>query len=129
MADQPPGRLAAAASVVKSLSLSNVLIIALLAVIAIPVYIVYRALNDAAVMDRLLSSYKEVPNTSGCTLREVKSRGGPARWSISTGFAFHGADRWSINVILDQQPTTEQLTSNCETLKLIADGVLRSQAP
>ena len=129
MADPPPGRLAAAASVVKSLSLSNVLIIALLAVIAIPVYIVYRALNDAAVMDRLLSSYKEVPNTSGCTLREVKSRGGPARWAISTGFAFHGADRWSINVILDQQPTTEQLVSNCETLKLIADGVLRSQAP
>jgi len=129
VADQPPGRLAAAASIVKSLSLSNVLIIALLAVIAIPVYIVYRALNDAAVMDRLLSSYKEVPNTSGCTLREVKARGGPARWAISTGFAFHGADRWSINVILDQQPTTEQLTSNCETLKLIADGVLRSQAP
>jgi len=119
----------AALTAVKGLSLSNVLIIALLAVIAVPVYIVYRALNDAAVMDRLLSSYKEIPNTSGCTLREVKARGGPARWAISTGFAFHGADRWSINVILDQQPTTEQLVSNCETLKLIADGVLRSQAP
>ena len=129
MDEPPPGRLAAAASVVKGLSLSNVLIIALLAVIAIPTYVIYRAMNDAAVMDRLLSSYKEVPNTSGCTLREVKARGGPARWAISTGFAFHGADRWSINVILDQQPTTEQLVSNCETLKLIADGVLRSQAP
>lgn len=119
----------AALTAVKGLSLSNVLIIALLAVIAVPVYIVYRALNDAAVMDRLLSSYKEVPNTSGCTLREVKSRGGPARWAIATGFAFHGADRWSVNVILDQQPSTEQLVSNCETLKLIADNVLKAQAP
>lgn len=123
------GKLAAAAAVVKGLSLSNVLIIALLTVIAIPTYVIYRALNDATVMNRLLSSYSEIPNTSGCTLRTVKERGGPQRWSISTGFAFHGADRWAINVILDQQPSTEQLTSNCATLKLIADDVLRSQQP
>jgi|KBSMisStandDraft_5_1062788.scaffolds.fasta_scaffold208852_2 hypothetical protein len=129
MDEPPPGRLAAAASVVKGLSLSNVLIIALLAVIAIPTYVIYRAMNDAAVMDRLLSSYKEIPNTSGCTLREVKTRGGPARWSISTGFAYHGNDRWGINVIVDQQPTEEQIATHCATLKLIADGILEARAP
>jgi hypothetical protein len=126
---EPTGKLATAVGLVKGLTLSHVLIIALLAVIAVPVYIVYRALNDAAVMDRLMSSYEEIPNTSGCTMRKVKARGGPARWSISTGFAFHGADRWGIYVIVDQQPTTEQLTGNCETLKLIADNVLKAQAP
>lgn len=131
MTEPPPsqGRLAAAASVVKGLSLANVLTIALLAVIAVPVYVIYRALNDATVMDRLLSSYKEIPNTSGCTMRVVKERGGPELWSISTGFAFHGGDRWAINVIVTQQPTTEQLTGHCATLKLIADDVLKSQAP
>lgn len=127
MTEPPPseGRLAAAASVVRSLSLTNVLIIALLVAIAIPAYIIYRAVNDPAVMNRLLSSYQELPNQqSGCTLRTVRERGGPQRWSVSTGFAFHGADRWSISVLLDYEPTGEQITSYCETLKLIADRTL-----
>ena len=130
MTDEPPtGRLATAAAVVKGLSLNNVLIIALLAVIAVPVYVIYRALNDDAVMDRLMSSYQVIHNASGCVLRTVKERGGPQAWSISTGFAFHGTDRWQISVIVDQLPTEEQLVAHCETLKLIADNVLKSQAP
>lgn len=130
MTEPPPeGKLAAAIGLVKGLSLTNLAMLAGLLAIVVPVYVIYRALADPAVMDRLLSSYKELPNGSGCTLREVKARGGPARWSISTGFAFHGADRWGINVILDQQPSEDELASHCATLKLIADGVLRSQAP
>ena len=97
--------------------------------IAVPSYVVYKALNDVTVMDRLLSSYKEIPNPSGCSLRQVKTRGGSARWSISTGFAFHGADRWAVSVILDQLPTADQLISNCETLKRIADHALHSESP
>jgi len=36
--------------------LTNVLVIALLALIAVPTYLAYKMLNDPAVMDRLLSS-------------------------------------------------------------------------
>jgi len=130
LTEPPEGRLAAAASVVKGLSLSNVLIIALLVVIAIPAYVIYRALHDPEIMNRLLSSYQELPNQqSGCTLRTVRERGGPQRWSISTGFAFHGVDRWSINVLLDYEPTGEQITSYCETLKTIADHTLMAPKP
>ena len=123
MTEPPPseGKLAAAASVVKGLSLTNVLVIALLALIAVPTYLAYKMLNDPAVMDRLLSSYKELPNGSGCVLREVKERGGPDMWAISTGFAFHGSDRWYVAVGLTHPPDANDLTSHCETLKRIAD--------
>jgi hypothetical protein len=43
---------------VKDLSLGNVLVIALLAIIAVPVYIIYRALDNDALMDRFLSTYE-----------------------------------------------------------------------
>ena len=131
MTEPPPseGRIAAALSAVKGLSLTNVLVLALVALILVPVYVIYRAVNDAAVMDRLLSSYEEIPNASGCVLRQVKTRGGPSSWSLSSGFAFHGSDRWQIAVILDQPPDKAQLDSHCATLRLIADQVLKAWAP
>jgi len=130
--EPPPheGRLAAAASVVKGLSLNNVLTIALLVVIAIPAYFAYKLLNDPVVMNRLLSSYREYPNQiSGCTMREVKERGGPDMWSVSTGFAFHGSARWYIAVAMTAKPSDEEVASHCETLKRIADSLLRAPPP
>jgi len=101
--------------------LTNALVIALLTLIAVPTYLAYKMLNDPAVMDRLLSSYKELPNGSGCTLREVKERGGPDLWAISTGFAYHGDNRWYVAVGLTHAPDANDLTSHCETLRRIAD--------
>lgn len=132
MTEPPPseGKLAAAASVVKGLSLGNVLIIALLVVIAIPAYLVYKLLNDPIVMDRLMSSYHEYPSQiSGCTLREVKERAGPDMWSVSTGFAFHGSARWYIAVAMTAKPSDAEITTHCEALKRIADDLLRATPP
>ena len=123
----PPqdGKLLGWMTAVKGLTISNVLVIALLMVIAVPVYIVYRALNDEKIMDRLMSTYEEVGNQqSGCAVRHVKERGGPDLWGVSSGFAFQGADRWYVNVILSHAPTTEEVYSYCESLKLIADRML-----
>ena len=109
-------------SAVKGLSLTNVLVMALIAVIAVPSYFVYRMLNDATVMDRFLSSYDEYTEVrSGCTVRTVRLRGGPWRWSISTGFAYQGSDRWNLSVILQNEPTDADVASYCATLGLIAD--------
>jgi hypothetical protein len=119
-----PGRLERAAHVVKGLSLSNVAIIALLAVIAVPVYVIYRALGDEKIMDRLMSTYEEVGSKSGCTLRHVQARGGPDLWGVSSGFAYQGADRWFVNVLLDHRPDDEEIASYCASLKLIADTML-----
>ena len=110
---------------IKGLTLANVLVIALLAVIAVPVYVIYRALDDEKLLDRFMSTYEEVNSQQmGCALRHAQSRGGPDQWGISAGFAYQGADRWFVNVVLDHMPTNEELQSHCETLKLIADEML-----
>lgn len=124
----PPdgGKITGLLTAVKGLTLSNVLVIALLAVIAVPVYIVWKALGDEKIMDRLMSTYEEVDSQQlGCAIRHAQTRGGPALWGISTGFAFRGGDRWFVNVIMDHEPTAEEATSYCESLKLIADKMLQ----
>jgi hypothetical protein len=125
---QPPsaeGWVAGLIAAAKGLTLTNVLIIALLVLIAIPAYFVYSVLNDPAVMDRFLSSYTEVTDDkTDCTVRKARARGGPWLWSISAGFAFQRSSRWSISVILPAEPNDADIASYCATLALIVDRML-----
>jgi hypothetical protein len=123
VANVPPddGRLAGWLTAVKGLTVSNVLVIGMLVVIAIPAYLIYRALNDEALLDRFLSHYSEIGTDTSCTLREVRQRGGPDTWGLSTGFAYFGNDRWTVAVILSHQPTPEEIASHCEVLNLTVD--------
>ena len=96
----------------------------MLVVVAIPAYLVYSAVNDEQLLDRFLSNYRELSSQNvACTVREAKYRGGNPTWTISTGFAFHGRDRYLIGVALDYEPNNDALQSYCETLKLIADNM------
>jgi hypothetical protein len=109
----------------RSLTLTNVLVIAMLVVVAIPAYAVYTALNDPAVLDRFLSSYNEVADEkTDCTIRKARARGGPWLWSISAGFAFQRSDRWAISVVLPAEPNANDIQSYCATLNLIVDKML-----
>ena len=102
----------------------------LLAIVAVPIYVIYRALDDEKLLDRFMSTYEEKSSQQyGCTLRHVQARGGPDLWGISTGFAFQGADRWAINVTLGHEPSTEEIDSYCATAKLLADSMLQTGGP
>jgi hypothetical protein len=127
MSEPPPpeGRYLGWLNAIKGLTISNVLVIALLAVIAAPLYVIWKALGDEKIMDRLMSTYEEIGNQqSGCAFRHVQERGGPDVWGISTGFAFRGGDRYFVNVALNRRPTDEEVVSYCEALKLVADKLL-----
>ena len=127
MSEPPPqGRFAAAAHAVRTLTLQNVLVVFLLLSMAVPVYIVYRALSDDELLDRFLSSYRVVGVEGGCTIRMVAERGGPEQWSIATGFAAAGSERWNVSVVLEQEPSREQIASHCATLMLIVDRLPHS---
>jgi len=123
----PPqdGRVLTWLNAVRGLTLSNVLVIALLAIVAVPVYVIYRALDDEKLLDRFMSTYEEeASQMTGCTLRHVQERGGPDIWGISSGFAFQGGDRWFVSVALSHDPSPEEIASYCASLKLIADRML-----
>lgn len=128
MADQPTpneGRAVGVLNALKGLSFTNVLIIALMAMIAVPVYFTYRLLNDPTTLDKFLSSYDErIDEQSGCTIRKVRLRGGPWRYGVAAGFAYSGSERWQISVILHSEPSQEDIISNCAALNLIAEKML-----
>ena len=113
--------LSGAANVLKGLTLKNVAILALILALALPVWIIWKAVSDPKLLDRFLSSYRVVRTAGGCTLRVVAERGGPEQWSISTGFAAGGNERWTVGVILEREPSEEQIVSHCATLNLIVD--------
>jgi hypothetical protein len=109
---------------VKGLTLTNIIVILILVVAAIPAYTLYRVLNDETMLYRFLSSYREVPNPipdSNCTLREVSMRGGGDTWGISTNFASLGNDRWQIGVTIGHSPSTEDIETYCAVLNSIID--------
>ena len=73
MAEPPPdGRVAGWITAAKGLTISNVLVLAALAAVAIPVYVVYKALGDDKLLDRLMSTYEELDGgTTGCAVRHL----------------------------------------------------------
>jgi len=82
----------------------------------------YKALNDEQLLDRILSEYHEYSSQqTSCTLRSGHERGANDIWSISTGFAYQGGDRWTIGVILNHKPDSNDIDSYCETLLIMVD--------
>lgn len=116
------GRILSLINVVKGLTLSNVLVIVVLITVLVPVYVIYRAINDEQLMDRFLSDFRELGSQqTGCTVRAARPRGGTLVYGISAGFAFQGSDRYLISVALDHPPTPQEVASYCDVLNLIID--------
>jgi hypothetical protein len=119
----PDGRVTSWVNAVKGLTFANVAVIAMLGVIAVPLYAVYRVLNDDQLMDKLMSSYHEFPpSPSGCTVRELKPRSAAPTWTIATGFAYQGTDKWLAGAAIDHKPSEAEIESYCESLKLITES-------
>jgi len=131
--DQPPDRVGQVGGLVKiiqSLTLTQVLIIALLVAIAIPTYIGWRVINDESMLNKFTSRYEELSSEHmPCTLRVASVRGGGDTYSISTGFAAQGSDRWTVGVIMTRKPDDSELTSYCATLQILVDHLRRPNAP
>ena len=137
MTEQPPpappppiegrvGLVGELVKIVQSITLSQTLTIALLAAIAIPSYVFWRAMNDESMLNKFLSRYEEYTSDKmPCVLRIASQRGGGDIFSVSTGFAYQGSDRYTVGVILEDRPDEAKLESYCATLQLIVDHMRR----
>lgn len=128
--DERLGRIGSAIKIVQSLSLTHVLIIALLVAIAVPTFILYRFATDNSLLNKWTSFYEELSSDkSDCTLRIASQRGADPTYAISTGFAYSGSDRYTVNVIITHSPDIGEQVSYCETLNAIVDYMRRPTAP
>jgi hypothetical protein len=119
---QQQGIVLSVVNAVKGMSMTNVLVIIMLAIVVVPSYFLWSVLNDPVMLGRFLSSYEEVTSDKWpCTLRIASLRGAGDQFSISTGFAYQGSERWTLAVLIDRQPTENEMYSYCETLNLLVD--------
>jgi hypothetical protein len=122
------GQLGGIVGLVQSMTLTHVLIVALLAAILVPSYVAWRVLNDESMLTKFTSRYEEITSDKiPCTLRIASVRGGGDSYSISTGFAVQGSDRYTIAVLLDRKPDDLSLQSYCEVLQKIVDHLRRPE--
>jgi hypothetical protein len=122
------GLIGGIAGIIKGFTLKNVAITALLALIILPGFVIWRVMNDASMLNKLTSRYEEYTSDKiPCTLRVASVRGGGDHYSISTGFAFQGSDRYIMGVIMDRKPGEIELQSYCEVLQKIVDHLRRPE--
>lgn len=119
---QPSGVVVSLINAIKGMSLTNVLVIIMLAVVVVPSYLLWRLLNDPTMMGRFLSSYEEQTSQQWpCTLHIASLKGGGDTYAISAGFAVQGSEEWALTVRMDRKPTDQEMVSYCQALYLLID--------
>jgi len=118
---EPPPSAAGWLSAVKGLTITNALVILLLVVALVPAYAAYKLLTDEHLLDRFMSAYQVLPTNTSCQLLKARQRGEDYTWAITTGFAFEGQLRWNIGVVMNREPTAEEMQTNCLILQTIID--------
>jgi hypothetical protein len=116
------------AKIIQSMTLTNVLILALIIIVLAPTFVLWRFMNDSSLLNKWTSFYEEVSSDkTPCTLRIASQRGADPVHSISTGFAYQGSDRYTVGVILSHPPDDGDLVSYCEVLNRIVDHMRRPE--
>jgi hypothetical protein len=121
----PPGppttNVSAGLSFLKGLTIANAAVIVLLVVALVPAYVVYRLVTDPDLLDRFLSGFDIYAVEGPCRVSKARQRGGEWTWGEGNGFAIEGRTRWIVGVVMTEEPTAEEIKSNCAILTSIID--------
>lgn len=102
---------------VKSLTLTNVLVIFLLIIGIAPAYLAWKILNDEALRAVMFSNFRLVPIPgSNCELREASEIGDDLSWFLTHNFALNGQDRWYVGINIPTKPGSDAIAEYCEVL-------------
>jgi hypothetical protein len=113
----PEGMVRSVVEGIKSLTLTNVLVIILLLLALAPAYLAYRIINDEALRTIVFSSFRVIPlYGTDCQLREASEIGGDKDWFLTHSFAFSGNDRWYVGVNFPEHPDEEEIKEYCDVL-------------
>ncbi len=108
----------------KSLTLTNVLILALLLAVCFPAYVGYRAVNDERLLIHIASSYEEMRYGIGnCSVFKAHARGDDQEFIIRYVFRMDPQGTWYIAIRSATEPTKEEAANRCKLLeKAVQDG-------
>lgn len=113
----PPDKISSWLGHIKNLSLTNVLVIVVLLVVAVPAYLAWRILNDPQLSGFIFSTYEErqLPGTD-CGVRVASQSGASAIFTITRPFAYSGEDKWFLGITMPVEPNDVDAGNYCTAL-------------
>jgi hypothetical protein len=114
----------AGVSAIKSLTLTNVLLLGLLIAVCFPAYVGYRILNDEQLLVHVASSYEEMHYGIGnCTVYRAHARGNEPEFIVRYMFRIDNLGRWYLAIKSNAEPTKEDAAKRCNLLeRAVQDG-------
>jgi hypothetical protein len=113
----PPDRISGWIGHIKGLSLTNVLVIITLALVAIPAYLAWRILNDPQLSGFIFSTYEERALAgTDCRVRITSMSGAGPVFNITRPFAYSGEDRWYLGISMPVEPNEVDAGNYCAAL-------------
>jgi hypothetical protein len=115
------GRLERATNVVKSLNLTNILIIALIVLIAVPTYFAYRFISDADFRREFMSTAIILEEHTPCIVLEGHKYGGIKRHSV---LVVYGRDERFEKLVGLRSPAPmdfNEIAEMCKRVGIIAE--------
>lgn len=126
MSIEPPrvdrvGMLDRMLNVVKGLTYTNVAIMALLLLLLVPVYLVYRILGDQNLMGAVFNVYSELDAPTDCLLAFQQPAGGSGAYIVRAVLAERNAEVWYVSVKLRFKPDDQAMTQYCGAATQVVD--------
>jgi hypothetical protein len=117
------GKLERAFGVVKSMSLTNVLILALIVVIAIPAYFAYRFMSDVAFRREFMSTAVILDQHAPCIVLEGHRYGSSARHSVFVVYGVDGRNEKLLGLRAPGSMDNDDLTDLCKRVVVLSEEI------
>lgn len=118
------GKLERAFGVVRSMSLTNVLILALIVVIAVPAYFAYRFMSDAAFRREFMTSAIILEQHVPCVVLEGTRYGSQSRHSVFIVYGLDGRNEKLLGLRAPDTVTDADLTGMCQRLRTLSEEIV-----
>jgi hypothetical protein len=103
----------------KGLTFVNVAILALLVVIAVPTFFVWKAVDNPDLLSLVFSEFQELETGTDCNLFKGQSQGAQPYWAVTNQFAERNAAFWSVAVRIKFKPDHEAVVAYCKSLEAV----------
>jgi hypothetical protein len=118
------GRVEKAFNVVRSMSLTNVLILLLIVLIAIPAYFSYRFMSDAAFRREFMTSAIILEQHVPCVVLEGTRYGSQARHSVFIVYGHDGRNEKLLGLRAPDTVSDAELTNLCMRLRTLTEEII-----
>jgi len=122
------GKLERAFNVVRSLNITNILIFALLIIIAIPAYFAYRFMTDVAFRREFMSSAVILDAHAPCVVLEGHRYGSQARHSIFVVYGVDGRNEKLVGLRAPETLNGAELTDLCQRVVALSEEIIELRA-